>query len=155
MPLRRHLPAFDRERIIGMLLAGQTQRHVGRQFNVSHPVVGRVWQRYLDTGSVVERAGRGRPRKTKDRDDRYIVNMAKRRRFESAKTLNANFREASGVRICEQTFSSQYPCSQASRPPTIDPRTQEVKTCLCPRTPKHSNGQAPVCALYKRVKVLC
>ena len=69
------------ERIVGMLLAGQTQRYVGRQFNGSHTVVGRVWQRYLETGSVGERAGRGRLRKTTDRDDRNIVNMAKRRRF--------------------------------------------------------------------------
>ena len=58
-------------------MAGQTQRYVGRQFNVSHTVVGRVWQRYLDPGSVDERSRRGRPRKTTDRDDRYIVNMAK------------------------------------------------------------------------------
>ena len=54
----------------GMLLVGQTQHYVERQFNVSHTVVGRVvgrvWQRYLDTGSVDERAGRGRPRKTTD-----------------------------------------------------------------------------------------
>ena len=55
-----------------MLLGGQTQRYVGRQFNVSHTVVGRVWQRYLDTGSVDERAGRGRPSKTTDRDDRFL-----------------------------------------------------------------------------------
>ena len=60
-----------------MLLAGQSQRDVGRQFNVSHTVVGRVWQRYLDTGSFVERGGRGRPRKTTDSDDSYIVNIAK------------------------------------------------------------------------------
>ncbi|WAR08919.1 hypothetical protein MAR_018877 [Mya arenaria] len=83
--------------MVGMLLADQTQRHVGRQFNVSHTVVGRVWQRYLDTGSVVERAGRGRPRKTTERDGRFIVNMAKRGRFISAQTLNANFRVASNI----------------------------------------------------------
>ena len=59
MPLRGHLPVCDMEPIIGMLLARQTQRHVGRPFNVSHTVVGHVWQRYLDTGSVVGWAGRG------------------------------------------------------------------------------------------------
>ena len=62
MPLRRHLPDGDMKRRIGMLLAGQSQRDVGCQFNVSHTVVGRVRQRYLDTGSVVERGGGGRPR---------------------------------------------------------------------------------------------
>ena len=64
MPLRSHLPVGDMDQIIGMLLAGQAQRHVGHHFNVSHTVVGRVWQRYLDTGSVAERPRNGRPRKT-------------------------------------------------------------------------------------------
>ena len=107
MHLRRHLPFSGMERIIGMLLAEQTQRHVGRQFNVSHTVVCRVWQRYLDTGSVVDRVGRGHPRKTTDPDDRYIVNIAKRRRLEPAKKLNVDFSDASGVRICEQTVRNR------------------------------------------------
>ena len=48
-----------------------------------------------------------------------------------------------------------YLCWQASHLATIDPRTQEVKTAICPRAPKHSDGQAPVCALYRWVKVSC
>ena len=119
------MPRGDMGRIIGMLLAGQTQRHVGRQFNVSHTVVGRVWQRYLDTGSVVEHQGRGRPRKTTNRDDRYIVNIAKRRRFESAKKLNADFKNASGVRICEQTVRNRLNAAniRAMRPAVRPPLT--------------------------------
>ena len=127
MPQRRHLPVGDMERIVGMILAGQTQRYVGRQFNVSQTLVGRVWQRYLDTGSVDERAGRGRPRKTTDRDDGYIVNLAKRRRFESAKTLNADFRDASGVHICEQTVRNRLHAAniRARRPAVRPPLTPE------------------------------
>ncbi|XP_052772677.1 uncharacterized protein LOC128211697 [Mya arenaria] len=122
MALKRHLPLGDIEQMVGMLLAGQTQRHVERQFNVSHFVVGRVWQRYLDIGSVVELAGRGRPRKTTDRDDRYIVNMAKRWRFESAKTLNANFRVASGIRISEQTVRNRlHAANIRTRRPAVRP----------------------------------
>jgi len=54
------------EQVIGMLLAGLPQRYVGCHFNVSHTVVGRVWQSYLDTCSLVERQemvdqGRQRP----------------------------------------------------------------------------------------------
>ena len=108
MPPRRHLPVGDMERIIGMLLTGQTQRHVGCQFNARHTVVGRMWQGYLDTGSGVERARRGRLRKTTDRDDRYIVNIAKHWRFESAKKLNADFPDASGVRICDKLLETDF-----------------------------------------------
>jgi len=81
MPLRRHLPVGDMEQVIGTLLSGLTQRHVGRHFNVSHTVVGRVRQSYLDTCSLVERQRNGRPRKTTAVADRYIVSIAKRRRF--------------------------------------------------------------------------
>ena len=141
MPQRRHLPVGDMERIAGMLLAGQTQRYVGHQFNVSHTVVGRVWQRYLDTGSVDERAGRGRPRKTTDRDDRYIVNMAKRRRFESAKTLNADFLDASGVHICEQTVRNRLHAAniRARRPAVRPPLTPEHRRLRLTFSQDHRN----------------
>ena len=123
MPLSGHLPVCDMEPIIGMLLARQTQCHVGRPFNVSHTVVGHVWQRYLDTGSVVGWAGRGHPRKTTDRDDRYIVNMAKHRMFKSAKMLNTNFRETSGVGICEQTVRNQLHAANIhARRPAVRPQ---------------------------------
>ena len=132
-----HSQVGDMERIIGMLLAGQTQRHDGRVFNVSHTVVGRLWQRCLDAASVVERAGRGRPRKTtRDRDGRFIVKISKRRRFEFAKTLNAHCQDVSGA------------------PPTIDPRTHETKIDIFLRSPNHSISQIPVCPVYRRVKVL-
>ena len=126
-----------------MLLSGQTQRYVGRQFNVSHTVVGCVWQRYLDTGSVEERAGRGRPRKTTDRDDRYIVNMAKRRKFESAKTLNADFRDASGVHICEQTVRNRFHAANihALRPAVRPPLTPEHRRLRMPSSQDHQNIQ--------------
>ena len=146
MPLRRHLPVGDMERDmernIGILLAGQTQRYVGRQFNVSHTVVGRVWQRYLDTGSVDERAGRGRPKKTSDRDDRYIVNMAKRMRFESAKTLNADLRDASGVHICKQTVRNRLPAANicVRRPAVRPPLTPEHRRLELTFSQDHPNN---------------
>lgn len=113
---------------MGCCWAGQSQRNVGRQFNASHTVVGRIWQRYMDTGSVVERPRIGRPRKTTGRDDSYIVNLAKRRRFESANTLNGQFLEASGVRVCEQTLRNRlYVANIHAWRPAIRP----------PLTPQH------------------
>lgn len=115
------------EQIVGMIRAGYTQRNVARQFNVSHTVVGRIWQRYLDTGSVVERPRSGRPRKTTDRQDRYIINIAKRARFESAKSLNANFRNASNVVISEQTVRNRLHSAniRARKPAVRVPLTVE------------------------------
>ena len=79
------------ERILGMLQAGATQRYAAAQFGVKQPVVQRIWQRFLDTGSVEERPKSGRPRKKSAVDDRYIVTMSRRQRFDTARTLNQQF----------------------------------------------------------------
>ncbi len=141
MPLRRHLQVDEMNQVVGMLTAGHTQRYVGRHFNVSHTVVGRVWQRYLDTGTVEERHRNGRPKKTTDVDDRYIVNIAKRSRFDSAKTLNGHFRQASGVRICEQTLRNRLHAANlhARRPAVCPPLTPEHRRLRLEFGREHQN----------------
>ena len=137
MPQRRHFPVGDMERIVGMLLAGQTQRYVGRQFNLVM-----LWLVMCGRGtSVDERAGRGRQRKTTDRDNRYIVNMAKHRRFESAKTLNADFRDASRVNICEQTVRNRLYAAniRARRPAVLPPLTPEHRRLRLTFSQDHLN----------------
>lgn len=76
MPQRRHLTNNERRRALGCLQAGQTQRQVAAQFNVSQSVIGRLWQVYLDTGDVQRRPGQGRPRVTTDAQDRRLSLMA-------------------------------------------------------------------------------
>ena len=49
---RRHLSVRDMERILGMLQAGATQRYAAAQFGVTQSVIQRIWQRFLDIGSV-------------------------------------------------------------------------------------------------------
>ena len=55
------------------------------------------------------------------------VNIAKRRRFESAKVLNADFRDASGVRNCEQTVRKRFHAAniRACKPAVCPPFTPE------------------------------
>ena len=67
---------------LGRLLAGVGQRQVARDHNVSKSVIQRLWARYLDTGSAARRPGSGRLRATSARNDRSMVVMAKRRRFD-------------------------------------------------------------------------
>ena len=63
--------------------------------------MGHIWQRYLDTGSVQQRSGRGRKRITTAPGDRYIVNLARRRRFDSAKILCAEVQNAIEFQVDE------------------------------------------------------
>ena len=87
-----------------MLQAGATQRCAAAQFGVTLYVVWRIWQRFLDTGRVEERPKSGRLRNTSEVDDWYIVPMSRRQRFDTARTLNQQFLNATGITIYEQTL---------------------------------------------------
>ena len=130
MPNRRHLSVRDMERILGMLQAGATQRYAAAQFGVTQSVVQRIWQRFLDTGSVEERPKSGRPRKTSAVDDRYIVTMSRRQRFDTARTLNQQFLHATGITICEQTIRNRLHDNgiHARRPAVRPPLTRDHRT---------------------------
>ena len=71
----------ERQRALGYLLAGQTQRQVATEFNVNQSVIGRLWQLYLATGDVQRRPDQGRMRVTTDAQDQRLTLMARRRRF--------------------------------------------------------------------------
>jgi transposase len=105
--MRRHLTLEEAARAIGHLQTGLLQRQVGRQFNVSHTVIERLWRRYLQTNSVKRRPKRGRPKSTTAHQDRQITLLAKRNRMASAVTLNRDFRAVSGVQISTQTFRNR------------------------------------------------
>ena len=101
--MRRHITGNEAAHAVGMPQAGQVQRAVAGHFNVSQSVTSRLWNRFQHTGNVAERPRAGRPRKTTVRQDRYVSNMAKRQRFQSAVRLNSDFRTATRVRVSSQT----------------------------------------------------
>ena len=105
--MRHHLTGNEAAQAVGMLQAGQVQRAVAGQFNVSQSVISRLWNGFQHTGNVAERPRSGRPRKTTMRQDRYLSNMAKRQRFQSAVRLNSDFRTATGVRVSSQTVRNR------------------------------------------------
>jgi transposase len=101
--MRRHLTGNEAAQAVGMIQAGQVQRAVAGQFNISQSVISRLWNGFQHTGNVAERPRSGRPRKTTMRQDRYLSNMAKRQRFQCAVRLNSDFRTATGVCVSSQT----------------------------------------------------
>lgn len=131
MPPRRHLDNNDRQRALGHLLAGQSQRHVAAQFNVSRNAIGNLWRLYLDTGDVQRRPGQGRPRVTTEAQDRQITLGARRRRFDSAITLRNDFERTHGVRISTQTVRNRLHAANlhARRPVVRPPLTPQHRRC--------------------------
>ena len=131
MPQRRHLTQNARQRALGYLLAGQTQRQVATEFNVNQSVIGRLWQLHLDTGDVQRRPGQGRLRVTTDAQDRRLSLMARRRRFDFAVTLGRDFEQTYGYRISAQTVRNRLHAAnlRARRPVVRPPLTPRHRRC--------------------------
>ena len=122
MPQRRHLTQNERQRALGYLLAGQTQRQVATEFNVNQSVIGKLWQLYLDTGDVQLRPGQGHLRVTTDAQDRRLSLMAQRQRFDSAVTLGRDFEQTYGYRISAQTVRNRlHAANLRARRPVVRP----------------------------------
>jgi transposase len=101
------LHAADKSPQEDLLHSGNSQRTVAAHFNVSQSVISRLWNRFQLTGAVAERLCSGRPRFTTTRQDRYLVNMANRQRFQSAVRLNTGFQTATRVRVTPQTVCNR------------------------------------------------
>lgn len=84
MGKRPGLSENERQRAIGMLTAGCSQRDVAQEFNVHPSTICRLWNRFRTTGNVSDRQRSGRPRKTTVRQDRFIVTTSRRNRFMAA-----------------------------------------------------------------------
>lgn len=74
----------SRERAIGMLQAGRSQRAVAAHFGVHEATISRLRHRLIQTGSVADRQRPGQPRVTTLRQDRYIRLTHLRDRFRSS-----------------------------------------------------------------------
>ncbi|GFV26233.1 transposable element Tcb2 transposase [Trichonephila clavipes] len=69
-------------------------------------VVGRIWNRFLETGSAGRRPGQGRRRATSPNEDRYLVLTARRHRNMNAILLQ-HLRSATGTTVSTQTVRNR------------------------------------------------
>ena len=90
-----------------MLEAGQKQVTVAAIFNVQQSTISRIWQLYGETGTVKERSGRGRKRKTDPADDNFIRNITLRDRFISAPQLQRQLRDSTHLVVSVQTVRNR------------------------------------------------
>ena len=71
----------QRERAIGMLQMGGSQRHIARTFNCTTTTINKLFQRLRQTGSTKDRPRSGRPRVTTPCEDRQLRTRHLRNRF--------------------------------------------------------------------------
>ncbi|KAK7102002.1 hypothetical protein V1264_020296 [Littorina saxatilis] len=89
MPPRRKVTTFNKARAIAWLQDGVSKREVGRRLGVSHSVVVRLHQKFQATNSVLERPRSGRPKKTTQREDRFIRRQALQQRGTTANIIRS------------------------------------------------------------------
>ncbi|GFX23988.1 transposable element Tcb2 transposase [Trichonephila clavipes] len=65
-------------------------------------VVGRIWNRFLETGSAGRRSGQGRRRAKMPNEDRYLVLTVRRHRNMNATLLKQHLRLATGTTVSTQ-----------------------------------------------------
>ncbi|GFX75336.1 transposable element Tcb2 transposase [Trichonephila clavipes] len=70
-------------------------------------VVGRIWNRVLETGSAGRRPGQGCRRPTTPNEDRYLVLTALRHRNMNATLLQQHLRSATGTTVSIQTVRNR------------------------------------------------
>ena len=75
------LSQVQRERAVGMLLAGRSIAEVGRTFACTRPTIYMLQRRLRQTGTTSDRPRSGRPKVTMPREDRLIRLAHLRNRF--------------------------------------------------------------------------
>ncbi|GFY23170.1 transposable element Tcb2 transposase [Trichonephila clavipes] len=113
-------PASPREawRIVGRLEGGQTQAEVAQAIGVSQSVISKIWNPFLETGSVDLRPALGCRRTTTPNEDLYLVLTARRHRNMNATLLQQHLRSATGTTVSTQSVQNQLhgACLYAYRP---------------------------------------
>lgn len=141
MVQHRRLTDAQRWSIIGQLNVGERQTDVAVRYGVSQSVVSRLYQRYQQTGDVKERHGRGRPRSTSGRDDRYIEIQALRSRSLSAPAMRTRLRNVRNVNVSVQTVRNRLHERglNAHRPVIATPLTRRHRQARLQWATAHQN----------------
>lgn len=101
------LSQIERERAIGMLTSGMTQRRVARTLGVHVSTISRLWNRYNETGHTEDRPRAPRSRVTTPQQDRHIRLQHLRNRFLPATVTAAQTRGRRQDRISDQTVRNR------------------------------------------------
>ena len=105
---RRSGMTFEqRERAIGMLIAGMSARYVARHFQRYESTISRLLNRFQQTGIVTDRPRSGRPRKTTPREDRFLTTSSRRNRFLSSRKLGCLLWNATSTNVCNRTVRNR------------------------------------------------
>ncbi|CAK9820308.1 Transposable element Tcb1 transposase [Anthophora plagiata] len=107
---------------------GVSQRKIAQKYEVSKSAVQKLYQKFLSTGTVADRSGRGRTRSTNWRDDAMIIRMVKK----DPRTTVRNLRESLILSISDRTVrrrlrEADLQSRFASKRPLINNRNKKKR----------------------------
>ncbi|GFW51272.1 transposable element Tcb2 transposase [Trichonephila clavipes] len=149
---RHHIDDFMRGRIIGKIEEGRKITDGGKEFDIAHSILSRLWKSFKTTGICSRRHGGGRVRSTTPAEERYIVLSAKRNRRTTALQEANHFLAASGKQISRKTVARRLSGGglYARRLVVCVPLTRQHSTACLQWCRKHHNWteQDWACVLF-------
>jgi transposase len=111
----------ERWQAAGMLFSGMATREIARHFNCDQSTIVRLHQRFLATGTTNDRARPGQPRVTTLAQDRHILLMHRRNRFQTATQTAAHTRGTRGLISANTVRRRLHSSGLQNRSPNIGP----------------------------------
>ena len=96
-----------REKVIKFNDEGMSTRQIARRLDLPKSTAHNILLKFKKTGAVANVAGRGRKRKTSQRTDRLIKQLAMKNRKTSAAKIATEVKNATQTDICPQTVRNR------------------------------------------------
>ena len=110
--------------------AGLSSRNIAGQFRVNQSIIVRLLQRYRADGTVSERQRSGRPRKTDERENRYLKRLARANPTLTARRLRDQWPVHGPISVRTVTRTLNRGGVKARRPikrPQLTPRHKRAR----------------------------
>jgi transposase len=100
---RKHLTPEQRQIIVTLHAEGNSEHQVEAKTGFARSTVHSVIKKHRETGTVADKPGRGRKRKTSERDDRLLTLQIRKNRRLSAESVAQSSRSLVGVQLSPST----------------------------------------------------
>lgn len=130
--MRRQLSAALCNRIVGMRQAGSSQGQIARTYRITQGAVSKILKRHRETGLTTPRPRSGRPKKTTERHDRYLLRLCRNGRTRPSSQLRADWMRFTNVPVTTRLvnyrlLNAGYLARRPVRKPLLQQRHRQAR----------------------------